>query len=635
MCGIVGAVSKRNITPVLLEGLQRLEYRGYDSCGLAVHARSPGDVISHGLVRTRSTARVSQLRQQVSQEALEGITGIAHTRWATHGAPAQCNAHPHFSFGSHVDTAAATQQGLRARVAVVHNGIIENHETLREQLSARGYRFASQTDTEVIVHLIDSLYTGDLFAAVAAARAQLHGAYAIAVLHADEPHRMVGARAGSPLVLGIGHDGEHFLASDALAVAGTAHSVIYLQEGDVVDIEPDRWSMIDATGHAVLAEQRPLVHVQAYAGAVDLGPYRHYMQKEIFEQPRAIAETMEGVQAISPTLFDGPSAQAGQVFADIERVLILACGTSYYSGCTAKYWIEAIAKVPCSVEVASEYRWRDSIADPRTLVVTISQSGETADTLSALRHAQSLGMQHTLAICNVATSALVRECSLRYLTRAGVEIGVASTKAFTTQLVALFLLTLGLAQSKGRLDAATHDAHLGALRHLPAALQSVLALEPQIISWAESFARHTNALFLGRGSHFPIAQEGALKLKEISYIHAEAYPAGELKHGPLALVDAHMPVLVVAPNDALLEKLKSNMQEVRARGGVLYVLADAHASVQSEASGLHLISMPEHYGILSPILHVVPLQLLAYHTACALGTDVDKPRNLAKSVTVE
>lgn len=635
MCGIVGAVSKRNITPVLLEGLQRLEYRGYDSCGLAVHARSPGDVISHGLVRTRSTARVSQLRQQVSQEALEGITGIAHTRWATHGAPAQCNAHPHFSFGPHVDTAAATQQGLRARVAVVHNGIIENHETLREQLSARGYRFASQTDTEVIVHLIDSLYTGDLFAAVAAARAQLHGAYAIAVLHADEPHRMVGARAGSPLVLGIGHDGEHFLASDALAVAGTAHSVIYLQEGDVVDIEPDRWSMIDATGHAVLAEQRPLVHVQAHAGAVDLGPYRHYMQKEIFEQPRAIAETMEGVQAISPTLFDGPSAQAGQVFADIERVLILACGTSYYSGCTAKYWIEAIAKVPCSVEVASEYRWRDSIADPRTLVVTISQSGETADTLSALRHAQSLGMKHTLAICNVATSALVRECSLRYLTRAGVEIGVASTKAFTTQLVALFLLTLGLAQSKGRLDAATHDAHLGALRHLPAALQSVLALEPQIISWAESFARHTNALFLGRGSHFPIAQEGALKLKEISYIHAEAYPAGELKHGPLALVDAHMPVLVVAPNDALLEKLKSNMQEVRARGGVLYVLADAHASVQSEASGLHLINMPEHYGILSPILHVVPLQLLAYHTACALGTDVDKPRNLAKSVTVE
>lgn len=634
MCGIVGALAGSrdaalDVVAVLVEGLQRLEYRGYDSCGLAVWG-------AHGLQRARSTARVAELREQVTASGLRSHAGIAHTRWATHGAPAVCNAHPHFSYGPAVDTAAAAEDArCRARVAVVHNGIIENHEALRAQLIAQGYHFASQTDTEVIVHLIDSLYTGDLLAAVCAARSQLQGAYAIAVLHADEPQRMVGARAGSPLVLGVGEQGGHFLASDALAIAGAAHSVVYLQEGDVVDIGTGGWQMFDATGTALNAQQRPPVAVPAHAAAVELGPYRHYMQKEIFEQPRAIAETMEGIEAITPALFDGPHTRAADVFAHTERVLILACGTSYYSGCVAKYWLEAIAGLPCSVEVASEYRWRTSVAEPRTLVVTISQSGETADTLSALRHAQSLGLNQTLAICNVPTSALVRECALRYLTRAGVEIGVASTKAFSTQLVALFLLTLALAQSKGRLTQSAHDAHLAALRHLSAALQSVLALEPQIIGWAQTLASHKNALFLGRGTHFPIAQEGALKLKEISYIHAEAYPAGELKHGPLALIDAHMPVLVVAPNDALLEKLKSNMQEVRARAGVLYVLADARATVTADAGGIHIIRMPEHYGALSPILHVVPLQLLAYHTAVALGTDVDKPRNLAKSVTVE
>lgn len=635
MCGIVAAVGKNknvDVVATLVEGLQRLEYRGYDSCGLALLGEA-------GLQRTRSTARVAQLREQVHTGQLCAPVGIAHTRWATHGAPAVCNAHPHFSFGPGVDTAQAIEQTQRARVAIVHNGIIENHETLRAQLTAQGYRFASQTDTEVIVHLIDSLYTGDLFAAVAAARAQLHGAYAIAVLHADEPQRIVGARAGSPLVLGFSDAASdtsgHFLASDALAIAGAATSVIYLQEGDIVDITPEAWRMFDANNAPLSAAQRPRVAVPAHAAAVELGPYRHYMQKEIFEQPRAIAETMEGIERITPALFDGPQTRAADVFAQTDRVLILACGTSYYSGCVAKYWLEAIAGVPCSVEVASEYRWRTSVAEPRTLVVTISQSGETADTLSALRHAQSLGLSQTLAICNVATSALVRECALRYLTRAGVEIGVASTKAFTTQLVALFLLTLALAQSKARLSDAQHDAHLTALRHLSAALQSVLALEPQIISWAQRLASHKNALFLGRGTHFPIAQEGALKLKEISYIHAEAYPAGELKHGPLALIDAHMPVLVVAPNDALLEKLKSNMEEVRARAGVLYVLADANATVAAASAGMHVIRMPEHYGALSPILHTVPLQLLAYHTALALGTDVDKPRNLAKSVTVE
>ena len=619
MCGIVGAVSNRNIVPVLVQGLQRLEYRGYDSCGVAVHAASLGG--SGGLQRARSTARVAELMSQVADEHIVGGTGIAHTRWATHGAPAVHNAHPHFSHGPQGQGA-----GL-GRVAVVHNGIIENHEALRAHLQSRGYVFASQTDTEVIAHLIDHLYEGDLFEAVKTAVRQLHGAYAIAVFHKDEPHRVIGARAGSPLILGVG-EGEAFLASDAMALAGVTDQIVYLEEGDVVDLQLGRHWIVDREHRPV---QRPVRTVQVHSGAAELGPYRHYMQKEIFEQPRAIADTLEGVEGISPELFgDG----AYSTFKAIDKVLILACGTSYFSGCVARYWLEGVAGVPCQVEIASEYRYRDSVPDPRTLVVTISQSGETADTLAALRHAQAQGMDKTLTICNVVTSAMVRECRHAYVTRAGAEIGVASTKAFTTQLAALFLLTLALAQVKGRSSDAQEAQHLRDMRHLPAALSAVLALEPQIMAWAEDFASKENALFLGRGTHYPIAQEGALKLKEITYIHAEAYAAGELKHGPLALVTSAMPVVTVAPNDQLLEKLKSNMQEVRARGGVLYVLADADTQIQP-SEGVHVIRLPEHYGLLSPMLHVVPLQLLAYHTACARGTDVDKPRNLAKSVTVE
>ena len=631
MCGIVGAVSNRNIVPILVQGLQRLEYRGYDSCGVAVNAAQSQMGQAAGLQRARSTERVAELVSQVNAPTggLQGTTGIAHTRWATHGAPAVHNAHPHFSPGPSVPAGEG-----KGRIGLVHNGIIENHEELRAQLQAKGYAFASQTDTEVIAHLIDALYQGDLFEAVQAAVRQLRGAYAIAVMAKDEPHRVVGARAGSPLILGVGQ-GESFLASDAMALAGVTDQIVYLAEGDVVDVQMGKHWIVDAQHQAV---QREVHTVHAHSGAAELGPYRHYMQKEIFEQPRAIADTLEGIEGIVPELFDGPQTQPGhnahRVFQDIDSVLILACGTSYYSGCTAKYWLESMAQIPTQVEVASEYRYRDSVPNPRCLVVTISQSGETADTLAALRHAQSLGMKHTLTICNVATSAMVRECALAYITRAGVEIGVASTKAFTTQLAGLFLLTLALAQAKGRLSAADEAQHLKAMRHLPVALQSVLALEPQLIAWAQDFASKENALFLGRGLHYPIALEGALKLKEISYIHAEAYPAGELKHGPLALVTSAMPVVTVAPNDALLEKLKSNLQEVRARGGVLYVLADADTRIES-GEGLHVIRMPEHYGALSPLLHVVPLQLLAYHTACARGTDVDKPRNLAKSVTVE
>ena len=621
MCGIVGAVSNRNIVPVLVQGLQRLEYRGYDSCGVAIHTASLHPNTAHpGLRRARSTARVVELMAQVEADALEVGTGIAHTRWATHGAPVVHNAHPHFSHGK----GPGTKEG---RVALVHNGIIENHDELRASLQAKGYVFRSQTDTEVIAHLVDSCYNGDLLDAVMACVLQLRGAYAIAVIHVDEPMRMVGARAGSPLVIGVGQ-GETFLASDAMALAGVTDQMVYLQEGDVVDVQAGKFWVLDSTHKPVT---RTVQTVLAHSGAAELGPYRHYMQKEIFEQPRAVADTLEGIAGIVPELFgDG----AYGIFKQIDKVLILACGTSYYSGCVAKYWIEAIAKLPCAVEIASEYRYRDSVPDQKTLVVTISQSGETADTLAALRHAQSLGMEHCLTICNVASSAMVRECKLAYVTRAGVEIGVASTKAFTTQLVGLFLLTLSLAQTKGHLSEADETAALKALRHLPSALQAVLALEPAIISWSEEFASKENALFLGRGTHYPIAMEGALKLKEITYIHAEAYAAGELKHGPLALVTNAMPVVTVAPNDALLEKLKSNMHEVRARGGMLYVLADADTHIQT-SEGINVIRMPENYGHLSPILHVVALQLLAYHTACARGTDVDKPRNLAKSVTVE
>jgi glutamine---fructose-6-phosphate transaminase (isomerizing) len=607
MCGIVGAVAQRNITPVLLEGLKRLEYRGYDSCGIALH-------VAGRLQRSRSTHRVAVLAQQSTD--LQGFTGIAHTRWATHGAPSSDNAHPHFSPNEE-----------NARIGLVHNGIIENHEQLREQLREQGYVFQSQTDTEVISHLIDHLYQNDLFDAVQQAVKRLHGAFAIAVFCRDEPHRVVGARQGSPLIVGIGQ-GENFLASDAMAIAGTTDQIIYLEEGDVVDLQLQGVWIVDQHGKRV---EREIKTVHVHTGAAELGPYRHYMQKEIFEQPRAIADTLEGVIGIMPELF---GALAHGIFKQIDSLLILACGTSYYAGLTAKYWIESIAKIPVNVEIASEYRYRESVPNPHALVVTISQSGETADTLAALKHAQQLGMRHTLTICNVASSAMVRECALAYITRAGVEVGVASTKAFTTQLAALFLLTLTLAQAKGHISPQQEAAYLKEMRHLPVAITAVLALEPQIIGWAEEFARKENALFLGRGMHYPIALEGALKLKEISYIHAEAYPAGELKHGPLALVTEEMPVVTIAPNDTLIEKLKSNMQEVRARGGQLYVFSDVDSHI-TPSEGVHVIRLPEHYGNLSPILHVVALQLLAYHTALARGTDVDKPRNLAKSVTVE
>ncbi|MFZ6849315.1 glutamine--fructose-6-phosphate transaminase (isomerizing) [Undibacterium sp. RuRC25W] len=605
MCGIVAAVAQRNITPILLEGLKRLEYRGYDSCGVALH-------VNGQLQRSRSTSRVAELQAQIEQTGLAGFTGIAHTRWATHGVPSSANAHPHFS---------------RDRIALVHNGIIENHEELRAELTALGYVFESQTDTEVIAHLVDHMYQGDLFETVKLAVKRLTGAYAIAVFCRDEPHRVVGARHGSPLIVGIGK-GENFIASDAMALAGVTDQITYLEDGDVVDLQLQRVWIVDVNGKSVDREVRT---VHAHSGAAELGPYRHYMQKEIFEQPRAISDTLEGVTGIMPELF-GDNAYG--IFKQIDSVLILACGTSYYAGLTAKYWLESIAKIPVNVEIASEYRYRDSVPNPNSLVVTISQSGETADTLAALKHARSLGMHHTLTICNVSTSAMVRECALSYITRAGVEVGVASTKAFTTQLAALFLLTLALAQSKGRLSEEEEATHIKSMRHLPVAISAVLALEPQIIAWADEFANKENALFLGRGLHYPIALEGALKLKEISYIHAEAYPAGELKHGPLALVTKEMPVVTVAPNDALIEKLKSNMQEVRARGGELFVFADADSHITS-SEGVHVIRLPEHYGQLSALLHVIPLQLLAYHTALARGTDVDKPRNLAKSVTVE
>jgi len=605
MCGIVGSAARRDILPVLVEGLRRLEYRGYDSCGVAALAGGK-------LERLRSVARVADLSARIRKQRLGADTGIAHTRWATHGAPITRNAHPIFS---------------RGEIALVHNGIIENHDELRAELKAKGYAFETQTDTEVIAHLVHSLYAGSLLDAVRGAVKRLAGAYAIAVISAREPQRVVGARAGSPLVIGAGR-GETFLASDALALAGTTDRIAYLEEGDVAEIGLEGFRVVDAAGREA---KRALQTVQTSGATAELGPYRHYMQKEIFEQPRAIADTLESVEAVSPALFGDPrGAQLGKA----RSVLLLACGTSYYSCLVAKYWLESLARLPAQVEIASEYRYRDSVPDPRALVVVVSQSGETADTLAALKHARSLGQKRTLAICNVASSAMMRETRLKFLTHAGVEVGVASTKAFTTQLVALFLLALCLAKLGRGLSAKDERKHLRSLRHLPKALAAALALEPQLISWAERFAKKEHALFLGRGPHYPIALEGALKLKEISYIHAEAYPAGELKHGPLALVTSAMPVVTVAPNDALLEKLKSNMQEVQARGGELYVLADADTSIAADPR-LNVVRLPEHYGLLSPILHVVPLQLLAYHAALARGTDVDKPRNLAKSVTVE
>ncbi len=607
MCGIVAAAAGSNIVGTLVEGLKKLEYRGYDSAGLAV-------IGAGAIERVRSTGRVAEL--ETAAAGVTATTGIAHTRWATHGVPCEKNAHPHVS-GS---------------IAVVHNGIIENYESLRRELSAQGYVFTSDTDTESIAHLVEATLKSepDLFKAVQIACRRLVGAFAIAVIDAKQAGKVVVAREGSPLLLGVSDTG-NYAASDASALLQVTRNMVYLENGDIAELTAGSVKIARLDGTPV---ERPVHVSQLSAAAVELGAYQHYMQKEIFEQPEALANTLEivgGSKSIQPGIF---GAAAVDLLADVDSILILACGTSSHSGYTARYWLEAIAGVPCNVEIASEYRYRVSVPNPRQLIVAISQSGETADTLAALRHAKALGQTKTLAICNVPESAIVRECALRFITRAGPEIGVASTKAFTTQLAALFVLTLVMAKLKDRLTATQEATYIDKLRHLPVAVNKVLELESEIKLWAKRFADKHHALFLGRGRHYPIALEGALKLKEISYIHAEAYPAGELKHGPLALVDANMPVISVAPNDQLLDKLKSNLKEVQARGGELYVFADADSEIR-ESEDIHLLRLPEHYGELSPILHVIPLQLLSYHVALVKGTDVDKPRNLAKSVTVE
>lgn len=620
MCGIVAAVHSHNIVGFLIEGLRQLEYRGYDSAGLAVLDAA------QGIRRLRAVGRVQELAQSAAGMAAE--VGIAHTRWATHGAVTQDNAHPHLSEG----------QGLS--VCLVHNGIIENHEALRQTLIAQGYTFTSQTDTEVVAHLLHQVrrQSQSLTEALCRVRQQLQGAYAIAAISSQDPETIVATRLGAPLILGVGSSPqEAYLASDASALLQVTRDMVYLEDGDLITLHRARGQdrvdrqILDLHNRPI---DRPVTRSSLSADDVALGPYAHFMHKEIHEQPGAVAATLEmvtGAGSISAELF---GSQAPAVFAQTRQVLILACGTSFHAGLVARYWLEAIAGLPCTVEIASEYRYRTSVWQPQTLVVAISQSGETADTLAALDHAKRLGAEYTLSICNVPESSLIRAAGLRFLTRAGPEIGVASTKAFTTQLAALFLLALTLAKTHHRLSAAQEAQHVMQLRHLPAALTAMLAAEPAFQTWARQFVDKDHALFLGRGIHYPIALEGALKLKEISYIHAEAYAAGELKHGPLALVDANMPVVAVAPNDQLLEKLKSNLEEVRARGGALYVIADQGAGLTA-SEGVQVISLGDHAGLLSPILHVVPLQLLAYHVALARGHDVDKPRNLAKSVTVE
>ncbi len=615
MCGIVGAVAKDNVVPILLEGLSRLEYRGYDSAGIVV--------ANAELQRLRTTERVSELGRLVATKKTQGLTGIAHTRWATHGAPSERNAHPHFS-------------GQDKKIAVVHNGIIENHEQIRKRLEKEGFEFLSDTDTEVIAHLISFNLetTPNLLEAVCTTINELQGAYAIAVVEESQPDHIVVARNGAPLLLGVGNNG-NYVASDASALIQVTKHMIYLEEGDVAELQSNGYRVLNRIGNAAYKEVTRLVRESDLTrDSVELGPYAHYMQKEIFEQPIAVANTLEMVlnaHSISPQLF-GTEAEA--IFKKTNGILILACGTSYHAGLVAKYWLETIAGLPCNVEIASEYRYRDPIANPDCLVIGISQSGETADTLAAINYAKALGHKHSLSICNVPESALIRQTNLRFLTRAGPEIGVASTKAFTTQLAALMLLTVTLAKLRNRFSGELEQEVITSLRHLPIAIQSALSVEPQVKAWAANFSQKRHALFLGRGVHYPIALEGALKLKEISYIHAEAYAAGELKHGPLALVDKEMPVIAIAPNDALLEKLKSNLQEVRARGGELYVFADSDSHIQ-ESEGIHIIRLAEHAGMLSPLLHTIPLQLLAYHVALQKGTDVDKPRNLAKAVTVE
>jgi glucosamine--fructose-6-phosphate aminotransferase (isomerizing) len=609
MCGIVGAVANRNVVSTLIEGLSRLEYRGYDSAGIAVLNGS-------GIERVRAVGRVSAMTEKANEVSLSGQVGIGHTRWATHGGVTESNAHPHVSKGE---------------LAVVHNGIIENHDEQRTRLKMLGYEFTSQTDTEVIAHLIHYYHKDlNLLAATQKAVSELTGAFAISVISIKEPEHMVTARLGCPLLLGLG-EGENFIASDVSAVLSVTRKVIYLEDGDVADIRRDGVTIYGRDGNTV---ERKVHMSDVSLASMELGPYSHFMQKEIHEQPRALTDTIEALiddNSFSPALF---GAVAADVFKQIDSILILAAGTSYYAALTAKYWLESIAKLPTNVEIASEYRYRESVPNPKQLIVTISQSGETLDTMEALKHAKALGQNLTLAICNVQESAIPRASQLVFYTRAGAEIGVASTKAFTTQLVALFTLAATLAKQRGLLSAEVEQEHLNALRQLAGSVQHALNLEPQIREWAKSFANKQHALFLGRGIHYPIALEGALKLKEISYIHAEAYPAGELKHGPLALVDSDMPVVVIAPNDALLEKVKSNMQEVKARGGELFVFADADSHFTA-SEGVHVIRTPRHVGVLSPILHTIPVQILAYHAALLKGTDVDKPRNLAKSVTVE
>ena len=610
MCGIVGAIANRDVVPLLVDGLKRLEYRGYDSAGIAV-------VAADEVRRVRRTGRVAEMESAALAEDFHATLGIGHTRWATHGGVTELNAHPHISHGE---------------LALVHNGIIENHEAQRERLRALGYEFTSQTDTEVVAHLIHHYRAhGDsLLGALQKAVKELEGAYALAVIDKRDPSTMVAARMGCPLLVGLG-DGENFVASDVSAIVSATRRVIFLEEGDTAEVTREGVRVFDAGDVEVQRD----VHVSDVSlASLELGPYRHFMQKEIHEQPRAIGDTLEGIVdagGFDPALF---GADAAELLRDVESVQILACGTSYYAGLTARYWLEDIAGIPCAVDIASEYRYRKVVANPKQLIVTISQSGETLDTMEALKYAKSLGQERTLSICNVPESAIPRASKLVFYTRAGAEIGVASTKAFTTQLVALFALTGVLAKLRGRIDDAQEAAYLDELRHLPGSVQHALNLEPQVAVWADKFAPKQHALFLGRGRHYPIALEGALKLKEISYIHAEAYPAGELKHGPLALVDEAMPVVVIAPNDSLLEKVKSNIQEVRARGGEMFVFADADSHF-GESEQVHVIRTPRHVGTLSPVVHTIPVQLLAYHTALARGTDVDKPRNLAKSVTVE
>ncbi len=608
MCGIVAGVAKRNITPILLEGLRRLEYRGYDSAGVAV--------IENGEIhRVRALGKVSQLSSLLLQEPVVGNTGIAHTRWATHGKPSENNAHPHMS----------------EDVALVHNGIIENYTELREKIMALGYEPQSETDSETAVHLVhQELSTGkDLLAAVTTVVAQLTGAYALVIMSAREPKRLIGVRCGCPLVVGLG-DGETFLASDTMALNGVVDRFIFLEEGDIADITPEGVSIYDVTGKKV---ERSVRTIQLAAEAISRGHYRHFMLKEIYEQPQALSATLEGRISSQHVYAEAFGDNANAIFDKVENIQIVACGTSYHAGLVARYWLEEWAGIACQVEVASEFRYRKKVIAPNTLFIVISQSGETADTLAALTQAKGLGYLATLAICNVAESTMVREADLVFMTRAGIEVGVASTKAFTTQLLGLLLLTMVLAKKRG-LDVATEQSLIQAILHLPKLMLETLKIDLAIQQFAPALADKEHALFLGRGASYPIAMEGALKLKEISYIHAESYAAGELKHGPLALVDKTMPVFAVAPSDQLLEKLSSNLQEVRARGGQLYVFSEKGNNIKTE-EGITVFHLPTVHPIIAPIIYTIPMQLLAYHVAVIKGTDVDQPRNLAKSVTVE